>query len=564
VIAGRFCWRSLGALLSVLLASAIFVSLIIWIFKFSHPLPYWDQWAFISDYLLVRKDEGPWFRFFFSQHNEHRIAVPRAFFIADLEWFSGRNVSLVISNIGIQMLSWAGLCWLISQKLRNPLDRAMAMALALVVVFSAAQAENFIWGFQVQFVGVYAAMIWACIFVEKDKLLWACILALAGTLMMANGLFIWPVLLLLSLVLKKPRNFSLAYGVGFVFCLFTYLLDYKSIGKHTSTAYALTHPVDFFGYFFAYLGSAGGIGRPSLAIWVGGGEVVLLCVMTLHAWRHRAVQSSRFWTLWSIAVFIMISAAITAVGRVSFGIEQALAGRYVTPSSVFLVSLAFAWLSLGRASASTESGGHEKVVVSGVVAVLLLTVVALVCVNHTRNKLEMAGRHERADMSSDAIASGVQDLRVYGMTYNEPDVIERGVVWLKSTHLSIFSTRPWSLLGSTVGVEIPIAPEGRCAGQIDDAKPFAGESRTGSSTQVNGWAWDMQTRRRPPHVLLVDASNRVTGFATEVLPRNDVVVALRAPRAVASGWAGYNSQGAPAGAYGLIDGDSLVCKLSPA
>lgn len=562
MIARFFYWRSSIALLSILLASTVFISLIIWLVAFSHPLPHWDQWTFLWSYSSIQERGGSWLQFFLSQHNEHRIAVPRAFFIADLEWFGGRNISLVVANIAIQMLSWIGLCWLVWPQLHNSLNRITAMALALVVLFSAAQAENFIWGFQVQFVGVYAAGIWACICVVKNKIWLGAVMAVVATLMMANGLFIWLVLLLLSLALRKEKKSLLIYGAGFIFCLCAYLIDFKTIGGHTSAVYALTHPIEFSGYLFAYLGSSGGLGRPSLAMCVGGGAVVFFFIMTFHAWRHREAQSPRFWALWSIAVFILISASVTTLGRLSFGFVQALAGRYVTPSSVFLVSLAFAWLSLARAAASAELTG-KKIIIKGGLAALLLVVLGLVFGNHVRNKEELMARHQHSDMTSDAITVGVQDSRVYDMTYNEVEVIERGADWLKSAHLSIFSRRPWSLLGASVGVDIPIAPESRCMGHIDDATPFSGKSRTGSSTLVNGWGWDTKSRRRPPHILLVDGSNRVTGFASEMIPRGDVAIAFGAPRATASGWAGYNSRGAPVAAYGLIDDQSLACKLSP-
>lgn len=564
MIAAHLPGRRFVALLSVLFASAVFISLIVWLRAFSHPLPHWDQWAFLLDYASVRDSGRSWLNFFFSQHNEHRIAVPRLFFMADLAWLHGRNTGLVIANVTAQALSWAGLCVLVWSRLHKPWDRVTAMALALAVLFSAAQAENFIWGFQVQFVGVYAAGIWACIFAMKRWTVPACLMAMTATLMMANGLFIWLVLLGLALVLKTKKGAVFTYAAGFFLSLGAYLFDFKSIDRHTSASYGLMHPVEFVSYLLAYLGGAGGLGRPSLAMCVGGIAAVLFGVLTLQAVRNLDKQSPPFWALWGVAAFVLISAGITTIGRVSFGVEQALAGRYVTPSSIFLVSLSFAWLSLARTSGPAGSTARGKrIATNGALALLLLGSLALVFANHVRNKAELAGRHQRADMSADAIATGVQDLRVYGMTYNDAEVIDKGAQWLKSAHLSIFAARPWSLFGRTVGVDVPIAPEGRCAGRIDDATPVAGQANAASPARVTGWAWDTQARRRPAHVLLVDPSNRVIGFASEAVPRNDVANAFRMPRALTSGWAGYSASGMPSAAYGLIDGESLACKLLP-
>jgi hypothetical protein len=558
----RAYWRAVVALLSALLGGLVFGSLLVWLAAFAHPLPHWDQWTFLYDYASTLEQGKSWPSFFLGQHNEHRIALPRAIFIADLQWFGGKNVGLVVANIAIQLLSWIGLCLLAWPQLRKVSSRVMAGGLAIAVLFSAAQAENFVWGFQVQFVGVYAAAIWACVFAARGKSLAGGGMAVVATLMMANGLFVWPVLLVLAYVLRNKGHILLWYGAGFAICLCAYLFDFKTVGRHSSLSHALAHPVDFIGYFLTYLGGAGGLNHADLAICLGAALLGMFFLMTLDAWRRREVQRPQFWALWSIAVFVLVSAAVTTVGRMSFGLEQALAGRYVTPSSIFIVSLGFAWACRFGHPLSGAARERKKICANCGFFLLTLTVVGLVFVNHVSNKRELMGRRQRADMTADAIAAQVQDLRVYDMTYNEPDVIARGSSWLKSAHLSIFSVRPWSLMGGTVGVEIPIAQQGRCAGWIDEAKPLADGPRSTSPMSVSGWAWDSKTRRRPPHVLLVDQSNRVTGFASEMIARPDVSFVLATPRAIAAGWQGYNQHGTPFAAYGLVDEGSAACRLS--
>jgi hypothetical protein len=124
------------------------------------PAPFFDYWEnFYWWRHLVENGRLP-DGFFFSQHNEHRILLPRLVYFADIKWFGGTNIlphlgtaavqlaaaALFIKAAGLRSLRWPGL---------------LGLTASLCLVLWAAQWENLLWPFQIQFVAVYAAGAWA-------------------------------------------------------------------------------------------------------------------------------------------------------------------------------------------------------------------------------------------------------------------------------------------------------------------------------------------------------------------------------------------------------------------
>jgi len=556
----RFDLEKISAGVFFLLATWVGVSLLRWIWLYWNVLPFWDQWTFLAEYAELRSSLHPrWLEFLLGQHNEHRIFVARLFLIADLEFFGGGNKSLILENLLVQLLTWAALCWLVLAHLRSLFSRIAVLSFAFLVLFSAGQVDNFIWGFQIQFVGVYAAAIFACLSAVRGWNIRAGCFATVATLMMANGVFVWPVLMIIALLQKRSRFVAIAYGAGFLVCLGAYLVGYKSVAGHSSLSYALAHPLQFFEYLLIYLGGFASAGNMNVAIFFGGIELIFLGILVLHAWRRRDFQVREFWAFLGVAAFVLGSALLTTAGRLSFGADQALAGRYVTPSSILLVCVVFGWLCRVR---KVEANGFRYIVTpDAYISYFAVLAVAFIGVNHWHHRDDLIGRHQRLNIASDAIAVDARDSRAYGMAFSDMHLITKASDWLKTRNLSIFSTHPWSMLGSKIGVDIPIAPDARCVGNIDVVKPVS--SGDGNlATSVRGWGWDRHGQIKPSAVLLVDAANRVTGFASEEVARADVALTLGLSKASMAGWAGFNANGTPVAAYGLIEGATLACKLS--
>ncbi|MDB5452854.1 MAG: putative rane protein [Caulobacteraceae bacterium] len=152
-------WAIAGAL--VLGAALIMADTLRWVYRAYSPLPWWDQWETISGYMRIRAG-GSWWHELVRPHNEHRLVVPRLFFLADLALLGGQNRLLLPMCAGIQLYHAGLLVWLGHRsssghsQWTNPVFIASS-ALAIALLFSFAQMENLFWAFQIAFLGVFAA-----------------------------------------------------------------------------------------------------------------------------------------------------------------------------------------------------------------------------------------------------------------------------------------------------------------------------------------------------------------------------------------------------------------------
>src|SRR5581483_11716502 len=116
-------------------------------------LPYADEWDLWMSWLRQGYSLG----WFFGLHNDHRIATTRLVFAVSHELFAGRIWFPQVTSLLVQALLVV-LLWrlAIRSKSGDRLDSAVMGAALACCLFSAQQAVNFFWGFQVQFFLVYA------------------------------------------------------------------------------------------------------------------------------------------------------------------------------------------------------------------------------------------------------------------------------------------------------------------------------------------------------------------------------------------------------------------------
>src|SRR3984893_16021802 len=147
-------WVELGmALLALAAGSYIFVSTVRMIVQCWTAVPYADQW----DELILGADKFfnggtarvETARWVFSQHNEHRIAIPRLIFAAD-RFLSGMDNRFNLFVMLASQATLAALMILIALRAtgRRISETIWVAAVVSALLFSAMQWENLLWGFQ--------------------------------------------------------------------------------------------------------------------------------------------------------------------------------------------------------------------------------------------------------------------------------------------------------------------------------------------------------------------------------------------------------------------------------
>jgi hypothetical protein len=151
-------------------------------------------------------------------------------------------------------------------------QRVTLTLLVSVLLFSLLQYENFLWGFQIQFVGVFAAATAAFGSIAKSAdirsrqvshgelkaLLWlglglACFIV--SILMMSNGLLAGMPLIILAFWLRVPRLHLAIIAAVFVMSAGVYLNGYHSPEGHANPLESLAQIDGVLLYTAAYLGA---------------------------------------------------------------------------------------------------------------------------------------------------------------------------------------------------------------------------------------------------------------------------------------------------------------------
>lgn len=491
----------------------------------TEPIPFWDQW------LALGIDDFP--GHLFAQHNEHRIAFPRVVFAIDRAWFRGTNrfdvaVIVTISIIHAFLLGRAATASADSS--RRWLVPAVAFALCCTLSLDA--WENFTWGFQVQFVVVYLFATCAFGMIADPShrvgtLVAACVFAWLAAFSMANGVLV-PLLVVVLAALVRPRRQVLAAALLAVATLAFYLHGYERPGHHGNPVEALQHPWLLARYVAVYLGAPLAVGQVDAlraATNAGLVAIALSAVVAVDLIARRRSVGVREWVLPFVILFVIGTASVTALGRYNFDVAQALASRYQTPSLVF-------WCALVLYGASRAKGTTARIATSLVVVAFVYVLAGGQSVGR-ENLLHHAEELRRAEAALLADASAVDALH---SVCPDPNVVLDDAPGLRRAGAAPFHD-PWARwLGTPLSSHLH-RDDGACRGAFDETTAVL--SVRGAAFEVRGWAYLPREGTRPRHVVIVDADDRVVGYAFTGVSRLDVVRAIPEITNVKTGFSGY-------------------------
>lgn len=342
-------------------------------------VPFWDQWAFVPA-LAAALDGDVSLATLWMQHNEHRLVLPRLVMFALARATQWNTRAEMAASLVVALCILATLALLVRRTVR-PLAPALApwlVVVASLLFFTPAQWENWTWGWQIQiFLNVFAVVLGAAAVARwgASRLGIAAIVvaAIAGSLSFASGLV---------LVALVPVAVGVAAAAGGERPTFRRLLAVLAVAGGLVAIYlhGFEHPVQHPAlstrthdlllvarYVPVYLG--GGFGTPSMfraGAWGTGGIILFTAAAGGLWWRSPAHRPALVpWVL--LAAYAVLAGVITGVGRVGFGVEQALSARYVGISALF-------WISLGVVGGLAATHFVERTTRRGTVyAIVALT-----------------------------------------------------------------------------------------------------------------------------------------------------------------------------------------------
>ncbi len=509
------------------------------------PVPYWDQWfeiAWLERYYAGEVGLGTLAR----SVGIHLPFVPRLFTFADMHYFGGANLLLIPTILLMQSGSCALYC---REALRAPdLSAGVRRFLIggyLMLLLTAAQIENLLWGFQVAFVLAYAAPLVALVALSAalapaathaGRWAWFSLslaAAAVATFTEGNGVLTWPLLLGMACLFPcgwRARGMLLAAAVLVLLAWRTRIvLWFPEMDGEASVGLV-------FDFLLRQLGLPFHTSAWAARVFGAVGLVAAVAVTVAAARRWRQVTRFQYLHL-AMLGYALASAIVTAQTRAPVLRSWGLGIRYTTTAVFFWASL-LTLLVIHARRLERGAGRAQAVLASATVLACGL----FLWPAHLRAGGTARPQRLAREQGGLALIVGVHDLDAYRHFTLFTGPIPRLASFLRVHRLSVFRPDWPHWLGDPVAAHATIADGGDLAGaleHVDAVETPAPAQATQVGYRVTGWAWD-QTRDRPsPLVVLVDEADRICGFATPTVDRPDRAADTGRRRLRRSGWLGF-------------------------
>ena len=441
--------RSFSGLLMLILSLIPFLLLAADIAKYKVDVPFWDQWNFVP--LLGQSyKEGITLEDLWSQHNEHRLLFPRLIMLG-LARASRYNIAWELA--AILLLAAAGFALLWRQLVKTARASGYsgipwAAPAVSLLVFTLGQAENWLWGWQIQiFLNVLAVV--AGLFLlgggafRWNKLWGAVGLGILGTYSFANGLIFWPLGFLALLLAPRKDTGGRARALaawttasaGTIVSYF-YRFQYDS-PSGTPLTHFLSRPWEYILYLLKYLGRPV-VNYEDYAMAAGLIGLVLFAAFTFLVLRDRREKSRAFLPFILFGLYAIGCGLLTGIGRVGFGSAQAMSGRYVPFSALIWISN-FAFLF--ALSQEIRTGARVRLTkafaLAGIGVLSFILVFGIARTSFRVGHRVFKSYHSRMSAAREALLQGEDDQLLLNL-YIDADYVRRGADILKKHKLSVF------------------------------------------------------------------------------------------------------------------------------
>jgi hypothetical protein len=495
-------------------------------------VPTYDMWegALLTSFRVL--DGDPWeiLRFW----NEHRIVLSKILFWLETRFFGARFFFLIAVNIVLLVGLWLALCAAVKPLIADSGLQRIVCAGVAALCFSWLQHENIESPFQSQFLLAYLVPLLAFLtLANAAHWRWfaaALFLGAASLGTMANGLLVFPLLILMQVLLGVTAGRApwLRLVVLVVIGAALTALWFQGFPGTQSRPPAVADMLIFAATFLAFpvadiAGIAGGI--IGSLVFLG----ALLFVLR-QAWRGRDGLDPNFIALLMFLAYIGASSVMTAYGRAADLTNAALVSRYATPSLLAWATLAI--LLAAVLQTRPNARGHFA---SAALVLALIFLPAQVVRTIGGQGPEFVHGSQRGAL---ALELAVRDLTALAGLFPAParehyDLLKTIADDLAARRLSTFADPRWDNVIAKMGTR---ADSGfhACKSNIEAVTDIPGVSRYKA---VQGWVIDEGARRQPDFIHLA-AGGEIVGLAVVGGPRPDVAVTV-GWKVRNSGFAGY-------------------------
>jgi len=322
-------------------------------------VPYGDEWSLIPLYAKWNNHQLT-FADLFRQHNEHRILFPKVIYIAFAQITHGNVRAEMFFSVLLCCLTSAGIYVLLKRTVPGGRKHFFLWALINLLIFAPVQAENWLWGFQLQVFIPTVCLVASLVALGSRlrpgaKLVVASLLATVATFSFGGGILLWPAIGFCLALQQGNRRLLIPWGVTFLVIATLFFIGYDRkpvLGPQTGD------PLDYLVYFAGFNGVALGrlpLQQPLVLAGIIGASAFLLyliaCILFVKS-GGQPLWASAPWL--ALGMYAISSAGLAAFTRISWGIQQSLDSRYASISCNLYIAL------IGIVAIASHSFGQLK------------------------------------------------------------------------------------------------------------------------------------------------------------------------------------------------------------
>jgi hypothetical protein len=472
-------------------------------------VPYWDMFDGTLNF-YERISQGNWLALW-EPHNEHRIVLAKLLFLVDFSLWGGTTPFLHIMNLLLAGL----IAFVLILYARDILNGPWFSLINLLIIgfsFHLLAHQNFSDAFQSQFFLASLLPLTALFFAHRSasealgtgkKFALSAGLGTVSALSMANGVFALPVLAVYALITRMSwyRVAVLVFLAGVVVA--AYLYGYSGPEHHGSPFNSLKRPLEIVHFLLLYLG----LGSAPLGL-------LMVVAMIAACWkflRNRDLASAEI-ALLAFVGYTFLTAAITAFGRIEFGLGAASSSRYATPVFAAFSALAILYVPVARNPNPRFAILRHQ---NWRIAALLFMVVLLQQQN--RQFMHRNDRDFPHLMGALALELGLTDQTTVVAIYPHAAAALRTSVQARAIPLMIWALPPIRNADGLIGTRLPLATPEVCFYAIDRTEVLQGGSQM---QRTDGWL-GIPTQE-VELIYLTDAAGKIDGIGLIGGIRKDV------------------------------------------
>lgn len=314
----------------------------LYIHFFGLNIPFWDQWYFVK-HLMMQSNGQLTLDILLSQHNEHRPFFPRLIWLA-LADITRYNIKAELwTNL---LIAFGTFAFFSHRALRTWREHAVETPVFLIplislLLFNLGSRESWIQGFQtVMFLGMACIIIGIFFLTDKTwgTFIAAILFGVVANFSMVNGLFYWPLGVVLLLLNESGRSRIVKTIIWLVSSAITvsFFLNGWSSSADINYHHLISHPFEWLLWQLNFLGA------PILAFWYVAWVFGVLGVILFFIVVAQTIQSGKWRPLLPylvIAIFVIGTTFVISLGRMEYGLRQSTVSRYLTMSAWYWASL---------------------------------------------------------------------------------------------------------------------------------------------------------------------------------------------------------------------------------